>query len=114
MRILTLKKQYEGLIVTKTVFGVGTITFDPNKATPKQYENFSKCGFNDLFETIEVCDDCLLENCACIINEINLIEPNCPEETTIEFIKTDKKEIIYDGIKKTRGRKPNVKNKTKK
>lgn len=52
MERLKLKKEYEGLIITKNVLGLGQVTFDPSKVDPINYENYSKMGFEELFEKV--------------------------------------------------------------
>ena len=105
MKILKLKPEFEGLIITKNVFGFGNVTFDPNKATPSQYQNFKKYGFDNIFYEVEVCNNCLLQECQCITNNIELVEENEIVEEN-ELVKNEKI-IEYDGIQqpKKRGRK---------
>jgi hypothetical protein len=49
---LKVKKQYEGIILTRMVLGVGEITFDPNQTSPEHYINFFNYGFDFIFEEI--------------------------------------------------------------
>lgn len=52
MKNYRIKEQYKGLIITKSVFGLGQVTFDPSKVDPKDYKNYIKMGFEELFEEI--------------------------------------------------------------
>lgn len=106
MKILKLKPEFEGLIITRNVFGFGNVTFDPSKATPNQYHNFKKYGFDNIFDEVEVCDNCLLQECQCITNNIEFVEEN-ELSTDVEPEVKNEKKIEYDGIKqpKKRGRK---------
>lgn len=72
--MIKLKDEFLGMIITRTRVGVGQITFDANKATQEQYENFQKYGFDDLFEEVaavseerapELFDCCNQEVCTC-------------------------------------------------
>jgi hypothetical protein len=70
MKNYKLKDEYQGLIITKKVYGIGDITFDPTKVEPKDYENYIKIGFEQLFEEIV--------------------------DTVIDFIVDEIKEVIED------------------
>jgi hypothetical protein len=50
---LKVKKQYEGIILTRMVLGVGEITFDPNQTSQEHYINFFNYGFDFIFEEIK-------------------------------------------------------------
>jgi hypothetical protein len=49
MQRIRLKKEYEGLIVSRVKAGVGTITFDSTRVPEEKYINFVDL-FPDLFE----------------------------------------------------------------
>jgi hypothetical protein len=48
--MLRIKKNFEGMIISRLHPGVGTITFDPTLVRPEQYENFIVYGFDFMFE----------------------------------------------------------------
>jgi hypothetical protein len=50
---LRVKKQYEGIILTRMILGVGEITFDPNNTLHEHYINFYNLGFDFIFEEIK-------------------------------------------------------------
>lgn len=47
-----IKKEYEGLIITKNHMAVGKITFIPSEVMPHQYDNFIALGFAEMFEDV--------------------------------------------------------------
>jgi hypothetical protein len=49
---IKVKKQYEGIILTRMILGVGEITFDPNNTSKEHYINFYNLGFDFIFEEI--------------------------------------------------------------
>ena len=49
---LKLKKEYEGMRITKNNLEHGKITFDAYRVEPEHYENYFLRGFNELFEEI--------------------------------------------------------------
>jgi hypothetical protein len=51
--MLELRKIYEGVVISRTIPGVGTITFDPNTTKKEHYINFSNLGFDFLYENVE-------------------------------------------------------------
>ena len=53
MQRVKLKKEYEGLIVSRVKAGVGTITFDSTRVPQEKYINFVDL-FPDLFEIYTV------------------------------------------------------------
>ena len=52
MKNYKIKDQYKGLIITRNVFALGQVTFDPSKVDPKDYKNYVKMGFEELFEEV--------------------------------------------------------------
>lgn len=50
--MLKIKKDYEGMIISRLHPGVGTITFDPTIAKPEHYNNFLVYGFDFMFEEV--------------------------------------------------------------
>lgn len=50
---LKLKKEYEGLRITKNNFIFGKITFDSYTVQPEHYINYYNRGFEDMFDVIE-------------------------------------------------------------
>jgi predicted neutral ceramidase superfamily lipid hydrolase len=50
--MLKLKKEYEGLIVSRVNPMIGNVTFDTNKVDPSKYENYAKIGFEHMFEEV--------------------------------------------------------------
>lgn len=50
--MLKLREKYEGVIISRTIPGVGTITFDPFKVKQSQYQNFIEFGFDFIFENV--------------------------------------------------------------
>lgn len=50
---LRVKKQYEGIILTRMILGVGEITFDPYNTPKENYINFYNLGFDFIFEEIK-------------------------------------------------------------
>lgn len=65
MKIKRVKQDYQGLIITRNNMLVGNITLDTSKVQPEQMANFQKIGFEDVFEDVEVCDNCRQEKCSC-------------------------------------------------
>lgn len=60
--MLKLKKEYEGLIVSRVNPMLGNVTFDTNKVDPSKYENYAKIGFEHMFEEIfEAVVDAVIE-----------------------------------------------------
>lgn len=53
MTKLKLKPEFEGMIITRKHFVVGEITFNANQVPQDSYQNYSKSGFEDLFEAVE-------------------------------------------------------------
>lgn len=52
MKNLRVKKHLQGVIVTKNIFHLGNVTFDPYKVVPDYYKNYKDLGF-DLFDEVE-------------------------------------------------------------
>jgi hypothetical protein len=50
---IRVKNQYEGIILTRMILGVGQITFDPNNTSKEHYINFYNLGFDFIFEEIK-------------------------------------------------------------
>jgi len=65
MKKLKIKKQYEGLRVTRNDIRVGKITFDGNSVKEEHYQNYYDLGFTEIFAVIEVCDKCNNGECVC-------------------------------------------------
>lgn len=47
-----LKPEYDGVIVSKQVPGLGQVIFDPTKVEPHKFENYVRLGFEYLFEMV--------------------------------------------------------------
>jgi hypothetical protein len=47
-----LKKEFEGMRITKNNLQHGKITFDAYRVLPEHYENYVKKGFEEMFEEI--------------------------------------------------------------
>lgn len=60
---LRVKKEYEGVIVTRNVMGLGQVTFDPSKVDERKFENYVRMGFTEMFE--EYCIYCSKSPCQC-------------------------------------------------
>jgi hypothetical protein len=52
--MLKLRKVYSGIIISRTIPGIGTITFDPNQVKECDYINFIDFGFDFIFENVEI------------------------------------------------------------
>ena len=52
MKNYKLKEEYEGVIVSRNVPGLGNVIFDPTKVEPRKFENYVKLGFEYLFELV--------------------------------------------------------------
>lgn len=52
--MLKLRKEYSGIIISRTIPGIGSITFDPFKVNEVDYINFIDFGFDFLFENVEL------------------------------------------------------------
>lgn len=86
MKEIRLKDEYKGMIITRNHMLVGNVTFDSTRVAPKQYANFQNI-FPDLFESVEICDVCVNENCTC------LEEPKEDKEDYLESFKEVKKQV---------------------
>jgi len=53
MKIKRVKKEYEGLIITRNHILVGNITLNTSNVQPHQIKNFETLGFEDVFEEVE-------------------------------------------------------------
>jgi hypothetical protein len=47
-----LKKEFEGMRITKKNMQHGKVTFDAYRVLPEHYENYVKKGFEELFEEV--------------------------------------------------------------
>lgn len=52
--MLKLREKFEGVIISRTIPGVGVITFDPFQVKQSQYQNFIEFGFDFIFENVEI------------------------------------------------------------
>lgn len=93
MKALKLKPEFEGLIISKNIFQVGTVTFDFNTIDPKHYHKYQSIGF-DIFEEVT---ECRIEEG---------FEKQCVSETepVQVLIDLDKGTIKYEGIDQTQER----------
>lgn len=55
MKILRIKPQYQGLVITKNIFPIGMVTLDTNTVLSDHYIKYIDLGFQDIFETVDVC-----------------------------------------------------------
>jgi len=51
--MLKLKTEYEGIIISRTKPGMGSIVFDYYKVKPEHYPNFINQGFDFLFDDVD-------------------------------------------------------------
>ena len=65
MKTIKLKEKYKGIRVTRSNITIGKITFDANSVKEEHYQNYYDLGFTELFEVIEVCDNCTNGECVC-------------------------------------------------
>jgi hypothetical protein len=86
MKDLRLKKEFEGMIITRNHMLVGNVTFDSTRVDKSQYKNFQNI-FSDLFEEVELCDVCSNEGCICQKEVESLDEPNEDIEIVKEQVK---------------------------
>lgn len=49
--ILKVRSEFEGMIISKPIFNLGTVTFN-KEVDPKYFANYQKLGF-DLFEIVK-------------------------------------------------------------
>lgn len=47
-----LKDEFEGVIVSRQVPGLGNVVFDPTKVEPHKFENYVRLGFEYMFELV--------------------------------------------------------------
>lgn len=47
-----LKEEFEGVIVSRQVPGLGNVVFDPTKVEPHKFENYVRLGFEYMFELV--------------------------------------------------------------
>lgn len=52
MKKLILKKEYEGLKITRNCIGLGQVIFDAYTVKEEHYENYQRLGFN-LFDEVK-------------------------------------------------------------
>ena len=88
-----IREEYQGLIITKNVFAIGTITLDTNTIQEKHLENYLKFGFNDVIEVIE--DEVIEETMGEYI-QVTLIDEEPIEEP---IVISKNKQIKYRGKK---------------
>jgi len=50
--ILKLKKEYCGIVISKNIFGIGTVTFDALKIPTEYYQNYFDLGFDTIFDKV--------------------------------------------------------------
>jgi len=93
-----IREEYQGLIITKNVFAIGTITLDTNTIQEKHLENYLKFGFNDVIEVIEdeVIEDEVIEETMGEYIQVTLIDEEPIEEP---IVISKNKQIKYRGKK---------------
>ena len=47
-----LKEEFEGVIVSRQVPGLGNVIFDPTKVEPHKFQNYVRLGFEYMFELV--------------------------------------------------------------
>lgn len=52
MQRFKIKKKYEGIVMTRNVYGLGSVHFDYYKILPEHYYNYHQMGF-PIFDVIE-------------------------------------------------------------
>jgi len=93
--MLQIKKQYQGLIITRNTLAAGSITLDTNIIKEAHYKNFSDLGFDDVFEE-------LVEEEVFLTDEEELEDDTTPEDSPIIITEEEiKTEIKKRGRKKT-------------
>lgn len=89
-----LKREFEGVTITRKLLHLGIVTFDPAKVNENDYINYANIGFEDLFEDVE-------DKLTLVITEAPIIEPN--EPLVEKTISEDVKEITPIVKKSTKG-----------
>ena len=51
MAKLNLKEEFKGKVLVRTIPLIGEVTFNTEKVKEYEYENYSKMGFSDCFES---------------------------------------------------------------
>jgi len=52
--MLKLKPEFHGLIITKNIYIIGSVTLDTNIVKEEHYENFYNIGFQEFFDRLTV------------------------------------------------------------
>ena len=63
---LKLKKEYEGLVMTKKCHNLGDVTFNAISTPENLYNNYFRLeAFTHMFVYVDVCEKCKQEECIC-------------------------------------------------
>lgn len=107
MANLTLKEEYKGKVVIKQIPRMGEVSFDTEKVKPYEYENYSRMGFEECFNSKNDSINQRIEKINAQAEEVKEVEDSNEEDLELN-LDLDNEELGVEEPKKE------VKRKTKK